>query len=75
MALIGILWGALHQPQTKFILSIAALSDLELEQSKWTFLNKPAKFTFKFSYGKISTFKGLDEFQLVKGTMIPHYCE
>ncbi|KAF8552025.1 glutathione S-transferase C-terminal-like protein [Imleria badia] len=73
MAPIGTLWGISHQPQTKVILSVAALNELELEQPEWTSSNKPADFTSKFPYGKIPAFEGSDGFKLIEGSPIARY--
>ncbi|KAH0832359.1 glutathione S-transferase C-terminal-like protein [Lanmaoa asiatica] len=73
MASIGTLWGSPCQPQTKTILSVAALNELKLEQPEWNFSNKPAEFMSKFPYGKIPAFEGSDGFKLIESATIARY--
>ncbi|KAG6379377.1 glutathione S-transferase C-terminal-like protein [Boletus reticuloceps] len=73
MAPIGTLWGKSHQPQTKVILSVAALNGLELELPEYHFFNRPAEYTSKFPYGKIPTFEDSDGFKLFEGETIARY--
>ena len=57
------------------ILSVAALNGFELRMPPWSFFDKPAEYTEKFSYGKIPAFEGTDGFTLVEGASIARYCE
>lgn len=57
------------------ILSVAALNDFELKQPTFSFQDKPADFTEKFSYGKIPAFEGTDGFKLIEGLPISRYRE
>ncbi|KAG6379388.1 glutathione S-transferase C-terminal-like protein [Boletus reticuloceps] len=70
---VGTLWGKRHQPQTKIILSVAALNNLELEEPEWHFFKRPGEYNSKFTYNKIPTFEDSDGFRLMEGATIARY--
>ncbi|KAI6035776.1 glutathione S-transferase C-terminal-like protein [Pisolithus marmoratus] len=75
MAPIGKLYGHPRQPQTKAILSAAAISGLELDLPPFEFgiTNKSLEFTQKFPLAKIPAFEDNEGFKLIEGTSIARY--
>ncbi|KAH0832356.1 glutathione S-transferase C-terminal-like protein [Lanmaoa asiatica] len=74
MAPIGSLWGNISQRQTKVILSVAALNDLELVLlPEFDLSNKPKEFVTKFAYGKIPAFEHSEGWKLLEGAPIARY--
>ncbi|KAI6022092.1 glutathione S-transferase C-terminal-like protein [Pisolithus marmoratus] len=75
MAPIGKLYGHPRQPQTKAILSAAAISGLEVDLPPFEFgiTNKSLEFTQKFPLAKIPAFEDNEGFKLIEGTSIARY--
>ncbi|KAI5998939.1 glutathione S-transferase C-terminal-like protein [Pisolithus orientalis] len=75
MAPIGKLYGHPRQPQTKAILSAAAISGLEIDLLPFEFgvTNKSPEFTQKFPLAKIPAFEDSEGFKLIEGTAIARY--
>ncbi|KAI6104919.1 glutathione S-transferase C-terminal-like protein [Pisolithus croceorrhizus] len=75
MAPIGKLYGHPRQPQTKAILSAAAVSGLEIDLLPFEFgvTNKSPEFTRKFPLAKIPAFEDNEGFKLIEGTAIARY--
>ncbi|KIO11050.1 hypothetical protein M404DRAFT_127133 [Pisolithus tinctorius Marx 270] len=75
MAPIGKLYGHPRQPQTKVILSAAAISGLEIDLPSFEFgvTNKSPEFTQKFPLAKIPAFEDNEGFKLIEGTAIARY--
>ncbi|KAI5984345.1 glutathione S-transferase C-terminal-like protein [Pisolithus albus] len=75
MAPIGKLYGHPRQPQTKAILSAAAISGLEIELLPFEFgvTNKLPEFIQKFPLAKIPAFEDNEGFKLIEGTAIARY--
>ncbi|KIM54523.1 hypothetical protein SCLCIDRAFT_136669 [Scleroderma citrinum Foug A] len=75
MAPIGKLYGHPRQPQTKAIMSAAAISGLEIELPPFEFgvTNKSPEFVQKFPLAKIPGFEDNEGFKLIEGTAIARY--
>lgn len=75
MTLIGKMYGNIAQPQTKVILSAAALSNLEIELLSFEYgvTNQSPEFTQKFPLAKVPAFESLDGFKLTEGAAIARY--
>ncbi|KIM54531.1 hypothetical protein SCLCIDRAFT_136701 [Scleroderma citrinum Foug A] len=75
MAPIGTLYGHPRQPQTKAIMSAAAISGLEIELPPFEFgvTNKSPEFVHKFPLAKIPAFEDNEGFRLIEGTAIARY--
>ncbi|KAI6126614.1 glutathione S-transferase C-terminal-like protein [Pisolithus sp. B1] len=75
MTLIGKMYSHIDQPQAKVILSVAALSNLEIELLPFEYgvTNKSPEFTQKFPLAKIPAFESLDGFRLTEGVAIARY--
>ncbi|KAI6027010.1 glutathione S-transferase C-terminal-like protein [Pisolithus marmoratus] len=75
MTLIGKMYGNIAQPQTKVILSVAALSNLEIELLPFEYgvTNQSPEFTQKFPLAKVPAFESLNGFRLTEGAAIARY--
>lgn len=75
MTLIGKMYGNIAQPQTKVILSAAALSNLKIELLSFEYgvTNQSPEFTQKFPLAKVPAFESLDGFKLTEGAAIARY--
>ncbi|KAI6125008.1 glutathione S-transferase C-terminal-like protein [Pisolithus croceorrhizus] len=75
MTLIGRMYSYIAQPQTKVILSAAALSNLEIELLPFEYgvTNQSPEFTQKFPPAKIPAFESFDGFRLTEGAAIARY--
>ncbi|KAI6141816.1 glutathione S-transferase C-terminal-like protein [Pisolithus tinctorius] len=75
MTLIGKLYGHILQPQTKVIMSVAALSNLEIDLLPFEYgvTNQSPEFIQKFPLGKVPAFESLNGFKLTEGAAIARY--
>ncbi|KAI6022091.1 glutathione S-transferase C-terminal-like protein [Pisolithus marmoratus] len=69
------MYGNIAQPQTKVILSVAALSNLEIELLPFEYgvTNQSPEFTQKFPLAKVPAFESLNGFRLTEGAAIARY--